>query len=130
MLALASCGDNVVEPLDAEIIEPPPPAVLVLDMTTAQFGSVHVNSVGLPTTFTVRNIGLGESGDVTAAFGGPDWASFRLLDSTCTTLVPNATCRMEVAFAPASTGTKNAMLVVSGAPGGGVIATLAGEGTP
>ncbi len=93
-------------------------------------GSIMVGSTSAPSTITITNTGGGTSGPVTVGLGGPSASEFQLVGTTCTTapLPPKGTCTADVAFRPASTGSKAAMLNVAATPGGQLAVTLTGLG--
>lgn len=128
VVASASCGDNVVLPPDAVIIEPPIPPILSVDPESAHFGSVTAATVSAPAMVTVRNIGQLESGLVTASLGGTDPTSFTFSNG-CTTLAPEGTCQIVVRFAPTNAGAKSATLIVTGGILGARSVILDDDGT-
>ena len=119
------CGDDKGPP-DAAIDAPPPaPAALSMSPQTGDFGTVTVGNTSPATTFTVTNMGGSTSGTISAISTGANAADFTV-NSTCTTLAAAGTCVVTATFSPTSKGAKTANLVVSGSPGGTVMATLAG----
>lgn len=131
---VVGCGDNGVVPIDAmpEVDAPdapmPDPAQLSISPLTSDFGS-HVEGTTSPAmSFTVTNTGGSASGSISAQIMGAGSANFSIESNTCTTLDVNATCTVQVSFAPASPGAKTANLVVSGTPGGSVSSSLDGFG--
>jgi hypothetical protein len=91
--------------------------------------SSHTFSAGIGTTsapfsFVVTNTGTTPTGSISANI---DSQAFQVEHSTCTTLVPNASCEVNVVFAPATGGTALSTLTVEASPGGTVTASLVGE---
>ncbi|MFM8517604.1 MAG: choice-of-anchor D domain-containing protein, partial [Nevskiaceae bacterium] len=106
--------------------------VAVLGATTVNFDRVAVGSTGATRQVQLRNAG-GAALTLTAGgftLAGADAASFSQTNDCPESLAPNATCTVNVRFAPASFGSKSATInVASNAPGGAASATLAGIGT-
>jgi len=106
--------------------------VAVLGATTMNFDRVAVGSAGATRQVQLRNAG-GAALTLTAGgftLAGADAASFSQTNDCPESLAPNATCTVNVRFAPASFGSKSATInVASNAPGGVASATLAGIGT-
>jgi hypothetical protein len=89
----------------------------------------HTFSAGIGTTsdafpFVVTNTGTTPTGPISANI---DSQAFQVEHSTCTTLAPNASCEVNVVFAPATGGTALSTLTVEASPGGTVTASLVGE---
>ena len=129
---IAGCGgDGKVTPIDAPMADTPTidPAMLTIDRTSHQFGSVTLGELSPPTTFTITNTGDLPTGTLQPALTGADAASFALPTAGCMTkLQPGASCMVTVLFAPLAPGHKTATLTIAGTPGGMVSATLDGDG--
>ncbi len=119
------CGDDAKLP-DAGIDAPPPaPAALSMTPQTGDFGTVTVGNTSAALSFTVSNTGGSPSGSISAIASGANASDFAV-QTTCTTLAAMGTCVVTVTFtAGTPPGVKAANLVVSGSPGGTVMATLA-----
>ena len=119
------CGDDAKLP-DAGIDAPPPaPAALSMTPQTGDFGTVTVGNTSAALSFTVSNTGGSPSGSISAIASGANASDFAV-QTTCTTLAAMGTCVVTVTFtAGTPAGVKAANLVVSGSPGGTVMATLA-----
>ncbi len=128
----AGCGDDGAKvPIDAPSVDAPPPdpAMLSIDRTSHQFGSVTLGQTSPPTMFTITNTGDVATGLLTPTLAGTNAADFVPPTSGCMSkLQPGQTCMVEVTFAPMSAGTKTATLTIAGAPGGSVAASLEGQG--
>lgn len=128
--AIAGCGDNgVTSAPDAPDIDAPPPKPAVLSMMPSQndFGSVLIATTSGTAQFTVSNTGEATSGQITPLITGTNAADFTATNG-CTTLAGGGTCVITVVFHPTAVGTKSGSLVVSGSPGGQVMAALLGTG--
>ena len=91
--------------------------------------SSHTFSAGIGTTsdafpFVVTNTGATPTGPLSADI---DSQVFQVVHTSCTTLAPNASCEVNVAFAPTAGGTALSTLTVAASPGGTVTASLVGE---
>ncbi len=128
--SIAGCGDNgVTPPPDAPNIDAPPPKPAVLSMMPSQndFGSVLITQTSGTASFTVTNTGEATSGAITPVVTGTNAGDFTATNG-CTTLAGGGTCVITVVFKPTTAGTKSGSLVVSGSPGGTVMAALLGTG--
>ncbi|MBL0215217.1 MAG: choice-of-anchor D domain-containing protein [Myxococcales bacterium] len=123
----AACGDNGVTPPDAAPDAPPAPAVLAMTPMTNSFGSVTVGATSAAASFTVSNTGGSTSGTITPILTGTGAGEFAFQNG-CSTLAPGGTCTITASFKPTAAGGKTAALVVSGSPGGSVMANLDGSG--
>jgi hypothetical protein len=86
--------------------------------------------VSTPTTLTVRNPGATPNTINSVLLSGPDANQFTITTNTCTTgltLPPGGTCTVSVTFAPTTSGTLVAALVVIGTGGSSATATLTGS---
>lgn len=105
------------------------PASLSISPTDTDLGPAIVGDTTDADTFTVTNDGDVASGIPTVVLAGANADQFTIVAIDCTaSLAPGASCEIEVAFAPTSTGPKAGRLAVSAAPGGGVTADLQGTG--
>ncbi|MFN0246792.1 MAG: choice-of-anchor D domain-containing protein [Kofleriaceae bacterium] len=133
---VGGCGDdgNVNMLPDAPLIDsgidtpPPSPGMLRLMPTSADFGSVVVGQTSSTMTITVGNVGMGPTGTISPAISGSMGSNFEIESHDCSVLQPAATCTVTLSFDPGSVGQKQAMLAVTAAPGGTVMASLAGTG--
>jgi archaellum component FlaF (FlaF/FlaG flagellin family) len=93
--------------------------------TVLAFGSVAVTSTSATQPVTVTNNGTGLL-SVTVALAGTNLGQY-IQSSTCSAaLAPAATCTVNVAFKPTSTGSKPASLTVT--PSNGTVRTVALSG--
>ncbi len=104
---------------------------LLLSPLSADLGTVPVNSVSAPVTFTVTNL-LASQAEVTvqsvAATGDFRVAANTTGGAVCTgTLAATASCFVQVAFAPTGTGERTGALTVV-TSGGTMTAALTGSG--
>ena len=85
--------------------------------TALSFASTYVGSVSAVASVTVSNAGTANLVLASISLGGSSVAEFRLEPtSTCTagsTLVPGASCRVNLTFRPTSTGAKAASLALT-----------------
>ena len=104
---------------------------LALSTATWDFGSVAVGARSAPLRITVTNSGTGETGALTVTIGGGPPEEFSLASDECSgrELGGGATCLVDVELLPASFGTHEAVLTVSEAGGGRIVASLRGTGT-
>ncbi len=91
------------------------------------FGSVLLNTTSTTASFTVTNTGEATSGAITPVTTGTNATEF-VATNGCTTLAGGGTCVITVVFRPTDVGARTASLVVSGSPGGTVMAALIGTG--
>jgi len=91
------------------------------------FGSQTVGQTSPATTFTVTNPGTATVGPLGVVPGGSSPTDFVLAANTCAgAMVPPAgTCTFTVAFAPATTGGKQATITITGSS---ALATVTGSG--
>jgi hypothetical protein len=103
-------------------------AMLTIDPTSYDYGSVPVQTISAIVDYTITNAGATESGNLTTMLSSSE---FYVLSDSCAgnALGPQATCVVTVKLYPSTAGTKNATLIVSGSPGGSAVATLIGVGT-
>jgi hypothetical protein len=103
---------------------------LVITPSVASFGTVAVAMSSAPIEFTVTNLGSTTSGSLAIALGGPNPADFIIVTNGCfAALAPGASCTLSIAFAPTTTGARNADIRVQGSPGGTATASISGTGT-
>jgi hypothetical protein len=95
------------------------------------FGPTAVGSTSQATTFTLTNSGASETGMLSVSVAGTDGGQFPPSSDACskTMLAAGAKCTVDVAFAPASTGSKSATLQVVDAAATGMPTTAALTGT-
>jgi hypothetical protein len=73
------------------------------------FGNQRVGTTGPTQTFTIKNTGTNTLTIASVHLGGSDAAQFTASNNTCTApLAANATCGIDVAFAPTTYGSHNA----------------------
>jgi hypothetical protein len=133
---MGGCGDdgNVNMLPDAPVTDggidtpPPAPGMLRLTPTAVTLGSVVVGEASTTMSVTVGNVGMGPTGSISAAISGSMGSNFEIDSNDCNILQPAGTCTITVSFHPSSSGQKAAMLAVTAAPGGTVMAALDGEG--
>ena len=104
-------------------------ALLAINPTLVDFGSVVTGGMSSNQTFTVTNTGGVASGTLTPALSGTDATHFTIVSGNCgAALNPNSSCNVTLQFRPTSTGAKAAQLAVSATPGGTANATVQGTG--
>jgi hypothetical protein len=104
--------------------------LLSISPSPATFSQLTVNQVSTPTTLTVRNPGATPNTINSVLLSGPDANQFTITTNTCTTgltLPPGGSCTVSVTFAPTTSGTLVAALVVIGTGGSSATATLTGS---
>jgi hypothetical protein len=97
------------------------------------FGMQPLGSLGSPQTLTVTNGGESALHVRSARTAGANPSDFLISLDTCTgaVLPRNGTCRLDVRFAPATTGPRNAsLLVISDAPNAQMALTGTGGAAP
>jgi hypothetical protein len=104
-------------------------AGLVISPTPYNFGDAILGTPSAPQTFTVRNTGDAESGMITISLSGLDATQFELGTDACTgeTLAADATCTVEVIYAPSASGVHMGTLQASASPGATATATIQGR---
>jgi hypothetical protein len=110
----------------------PPPAFAV-SPTSVTFAAQTVGTTGAAQTVTVSNTGGSNLTISTVAAGGSSPGDFPLSNNHCnsTTIAPNTSCTVTVAFAPTAAGTRSAALsVTDNAAGSPHSVTLSGQATP
>jgi pimeloyl-ACP methyl ester carboxylesterase len=108
--------------------------VASLTPTKQQFGEQAVGTSSKPATFTIANTGNADLHVNQAALGGTNTDQFSVPTDAdhCSgqTVAPNATCTVDVVFAPTVTGKQQANLqVTSDDPASPATASLVGTGT-
>ena len=120
-------GDSVVVALTGTASEP---ATLTLLPATQDFGTVVVGSSSQPLPFTLRNNDVLPTGAITISIRLADQEQFKIAMDGCSgqTVQPGASCTVQVAFAPANPGMKQASLVATIAGGPTLASSLTGTG--
>ena len=142
-LAIAAVGCDNNDPVDAGTDSgmvmgdggvdggpppPPPVAEFTIAPTLQDFGDIVVGATSSPVTFTVTNVGTGDSNTISLALGGSDASNFDMAGSTCTgILAAGDSCTVNVSFSPASIGGASATLTAQ-AGTVSAVATLEGNG--
>jgi len=103
-------------------------AVLGLDRSSHDFGTITVGSSAAATTFTLSNSGTASSGLVSVDITGTNAGDFAITSDGCngTTLAASGSCDISVTFAPEATGERSAELSVIADPGGSASASISG----
>lgn len=106
-------------------------AVVSLNRSNIDFGSVTVGGTSAPVTVVVRNTGTLPTGPLMVSLSGSQATAFGIQSTTCTSaLGPGGTCQVDVLFAPGmQVGTLNGSLLVDATPGGLQSVTLVGQST-
>lgn len=106
------------------------PATLTISPESKNFGHVLNGTTSPVQTFTVTNTGGQTSSTITTSVGTFVPAEFPKSSDNCNgqTLAGGASCTLDVAFAPASTGDKNGTVDAIAATGGSASAQLDGTG--
>ncbi|NJL04222.1 MAG: choice-of-anchor D domain-containing protein, partial [Chloroflexaceae bacterium] len=98
------------------VIPPPPAPILAFSPTSLDFGAQVVNMPSASRRITLSNTGNLTATNVALAFIGatPPTNPFSIIDTTCgTSLVPGASCTIDVVFQPTSTVLYSANLRVT-----------------
>lgn len=97
---------------------------LQADVASVDFGHQPAGQVSGNRTVTVTNVASTPTTVSAIALQGANSGDFRITGGTCSaaTVAPDGTCTVIVAFAPAASGTKNAVLSIT--PAGGGLTTL------
>jgi hypothetical protein len=100
--------------LDGACTGMPQPKISLLP-AAKNFGSVAVNTTSASTVFTVKNIGTAPLAISAVALSGANANNFAITANGCAaaTLAINATCTVNVAFKPLTSGAKAASLDIS-----------------
>jgi Abnormal spindle-like microcephaly-assoc'd, ASPM-SPD-2-Hydin len=103
-------------------------AITVTPTADPPFGDVPVGAQSAA-VFVIENKGVAQAGKPTFTILGPNATEFVVTGDNCpAALDPSATCTVNVAFTPATTGARTASLQVSASPGGYASAALTGNG--
>jgi hypothetical protein len=96
------------------------PALAQASPTSAGFGTVATGGTSADATFTITNAGTETTGTLSVVLGGPQANQFTKPTDTCDgqTLAGGGTCTIKVRFAPSAVGAANAVVIVTGTPGG------------
>jgi len=112
---LLGCGDSGTLPADA--VESDAPCTRSLSAIPAQveYGSVSISQPGIA-TIAITSAGSCRTRAISHAIGGANAGDFAVASSSCagTELPPGAVCSIDLRFAPASTGAKQATLDLDG----------------
>lgn len=93
------------------------------------FGSVLMGAASAPQTFNLVNAATSATGTVSASITGTHAASFQIISNTCMAALPaGAACAVQIRCAPLTRGALNAMLQLTGAPGGAIASALTAVG--
>jgi Abnormal spindle-like microcephaly-assoc'd, ASPM-SPD-2-Hydin len=90
-----------------------------LSAGTLAFGDVAVNTASSPQTVTVTNNGNEDLVIGNVALTGTNAADFGIPPTTCTRVLPGASCSVDVTFKPGTTGAKTAALTFTDNAGNG-----------
>jgi hypothetical protein len=105
-------------------------AALAISQPSITFAATGIGQTNEFGFLTIKNTGQLPTGTLTAQLVGQDPGEFLVFADTCTgaVLAANAECSVHTYFTPTRIATSTATLVVSGAPGGMVTASLTGTG--
>jgi hypothetical protein len=105
-------------------------AGLGITPATHAFAGTAVGTQGAPQTLVVRNAAVAPTGVIHTVVSGMHAAEFVVTRDTCDgqALALNASCVIDVRFAPAAAGTRQATITVSASPGGTAGTQLSGVG--
>lgn len=101
---------------------------LIVDDTSADFGSVTLGSTSSTLSVALRNVGTSATGTITATIAGPAAAQFTITSVPCTLLAAAQSCTATLSFRPTGSGVQSAALIISANPGGLATVGLAGRG--
>jgi HYDIN/CFA65/VesB-like, Ig-like domain len=107
-----------------------PAAILTVNPTVHDFGSVGVGTGSPASAFVVENSGGAVSAPLEISLAGQDADHFAITTDGCAALKlgPNDTCTFGVRFEPSTLGAKSANVVASDGPTGDVSAQITGTG--
>ncbi len=107
------------------------PAALSVNPSALPFpGITLIGDASGDLSFTVTNNGATATGTLTVAITGLHAGDFELVNNSCTTLAPGASCVVTGRFRPTARGAREAAFVVSGTPGGSVSVAASGDALP
>ena len=105
------------------------PAMLVVEPAVGLFGMVPVRTTK-DLRYTIRNVGAEDSGPLMSRVTGSPRFTIVAATQTCgPPLAPNASCTVDVRFAPLVAGMDMAELEITAMPGGRVTAAARGTAT-
>jgi hypothetical protein len=106
------------------------PANLTISPSPHGFGAQVINTTSGAQTFTVTNTGGVPSGTISTALAGANSNQFTKSADNCDgqTLAPAASCTVNAAFSPTTSGVKAAAVTAAASPGGSAQADLSGTG--
>lgn len=104
---------------------------MIISPSGIDFGISLVGVTSASQELTVINQGGAATGVLAATLAGAAPADFALATDTCTgvALAPGVGCVMTVTFTPLTSGSRSAVLRLTGNPGGSTTASLLGTGT-
>jgi uncharacterized repeat protein (TIGR01451 family) len=110
---------------------PDPSPEFSVSPTSKDYGEQAVNTSSPAETFTVSNSGTADLHLDTVVMTGTDPSQYAIGTNTCAgqTLAPEATCAVEVSFAPTTVGASAATLRFTHDAGGATDVALSGTGT-
>ncbi len=125
LILSANPGGTVSTQLTGDVLAVP---VLSISPSLLDFGLFVTNEESASQPFVVTNVGIATTGPLAQSLGGANGSQFNITSSTCdgTTLAPNASCTIELRFAPTIEGLDQGSLDVTASPGGTASATLTG----
>ena len=105
-------------------------AGLGITPATHAFAVTAIGAQSAPQTLVVRNASVAPTGVIHSVVAGAQAADFVVTRDTCEgqALALNASCVIDVRFAPAAAGTRQATVTVSASPGGTAGTQLSGVG--
>lgn len=103
---------------------PPPSASIAVSATAVDFGQEQIGSTGTPQSVTVTN--SGSAGTPLSTYAAGDFA---ILNGCEGTLGSGSSCKIQLAFSPATSGQRNGILLISDR-GSVHEVSLQGMGTP
>jgi hypothetical protein len=106
------------------------PANLTISPSPHGFGTQVINTTSGAQTFTVTNNGGVPSGTIATSVAGADPGQFTKSADNCNgqTLAAGASCTVNAAFSPTTSGVKAAAVTAAASPGGSAQADLSGTG--
>jgi HYDIN/CFA65/VesB-like, Ig-like domain len=132
LLLLVGAGSLGIMGAQCQPTKEAPPTGLSISPTSHDFGDVNFGFESTPQTFTVTNNGPETSGTLTVALEGGDAGDFVTKNDDCTgnMIDAGATCTLDAAFKPNSSGPMTTDLVAkSDEPADGTAtAALIGHG--
>jgi hypothetical protein len=109
---------------DAALLDAPPSTNLVFNPVSTNFGTIPWGQPSPAATFTLTNTSSQPAGSLQLGVAGSNAGDFAQTNNCGTSLVPDASCTIQVTADPTAVGLRNSALVANTSSGGGASATL------